>query len=79
MGQEVLKSSQHGLFSNIDQVNCFSDRIIEDTVSKCEILSSVDDIIEHIPVLSAQHAFKVYNCLCVVFKGLQQESQDQYA
>ena len=34
MRQEVIKSSQHCFFSNIDQITCFSDHIIEDTVSQ---------------------------------------------
>ena len=36
-------------------------------------LFSVDDIIEQIPVLGVQHAFKVYDCLCEVFTDLQQK------
>ena len=77
MLQEVINSSQHCFFSNIDQITCFSESIIEDTLSQCDFLFSVDDIIEQIPVLSVQHAFKVYDCLCVVFTDLQQENQDQ--
>ena len=77
MRQAVLQSSQHCFYSNIDQITGFTDRIIEDTTSKCDFLFSVDDIIEQIPVLSVQHAFKVYDCLCEVFTDLQQESLEQ--
>ena len=78
MHQEVIKSSQHwGLFSNIDQITCLSDRIIEDTVSDVIFLCTVDDIIKQIPIVSVQHIYKVYNCLCVVLTDLHQESQDQ--
>ena len=77
MRQAVLQSSQHCFYSNIDQITGFTNRIIEDTTSKCDILCSVDDIIEQILVLSVQHAFKVYHCLCEVFTDLQQESLEQ--
>ena len=77
MRQAVLQSSQHCFYSNIDQITGFTDRIIEDTTSKCDFLFSVDDIIEQIPVLSVHHAFKVYDCLCEVFTDLQQESLEQ--
>ena len=75
--QAVLQSSQHCFYSNIDQITGFTDRIIEDTTSKCDFLFSVDDIIEQISVLSVQHAFKVYDCFCEVFTDLQQESLEQ--
>ena len=81
MRQAVLQSSQHCFYSNIDQITGFTDRIpvIEDTTSKCDFLFSVDNIIVQIPVLSVQHAFKVYDCLCEVFTDLQQESLEQYS
>ena len=72
MRQAGLQSSQHCFYSNIDQITGFTDRIIEDTTSKCDFL-----IIEQIPVLSVQHAFKVYDCLCEVLTDLQQESLEQ--
>jgi len=77
MRQAVLQSSQHCFYSNIDQITGLTDHIIEDTTSTCDFLFSVDDIIEQIPVLSVQHAFKVYDCLCEVFTNLQQESLEQ--
>ena len=40
MRQEGINSSQHCFFSNIDQITCFSDRIIGDTVSLCGLLFS---------------------------------------
>ena len=68
--QKIPKSSP-------GQITGFTDHIIEDTTSKCDFLFSVDDIIEQISVLSVQHAFKVYDCLCEVFTDLQQESLEQ--
>ena len=51
--------------------------IIDDTVSKCEFLFSVDDVIEKVPVLSAQHALKVYDGLCKVLTDLQKQISDE--
>ena len=45
MRLEILKSNHHCFFTDIDQITCFSDSIIDDTVSKCDFLFSVDDII----------------------------------
>ena len=75
--QAVLQSSRQCFYSNIDQITGFTDCIIEDTTSKCDFLFTVDNIIVQIPVLSVQHAFKVYDCLCEVFTDLQQESLEQ--
>lgn len=77
MRLEILKSNHHCFFTDIDQITCFSNSIIDDTVSKCEFLFSVDDIIEKVPVLSVQHAFKVYDCLCRVFTDLQEQITDE--
>ena len=77
MRLEILKSNHHCFFTDIDQITCFSNSIIDDSVSKCEFLFSVDDIIEKVPVLSVQHAFKVYDCLCRVFTDLQQQITDE--
>ena len=61
----------------IYQIRCFSNSIIDKTVSKCEFLFSVDDIIEKVPVLSVLHAFKVYDCLHRVFTDVQQQIRDE--
>ena len=77
MRLEILKSNHHCFFADIDQITCFSNSIIDHTVSKCEFLFSVDDITEKVPVLSVQHSFKVYGCLCRVFTDLQQQISDE--
>jgi len=77
MRLEILQSNHHCFFADIDQITGFSNSIIDHTVSKCEFLFSVDDIIEKVPVLSVQHAFKVYDCLCRVFTDLQQQISDE--
>ena len=80
-GEDALRNlkvkSSLFFFTDIDQITCFSNSIIDDSVSKCEFLFSVDDIIEKVPVLSVQHAFKVYDCLCRVFTDLQQQITDE--
>ena len=63
--------------SLLQQMRLEWESIIDDTVSKCEFLFSVDDIIEKVPVLSVQHAFKVYDCLCRVFTDLQEQITDE--
>ena len=65
------------LGSLLQQMRLEWESIIDDTVSKCEFLFSVDDIIEKVPVLSVQHAFKVYDCLCRVFTDLQEQIADE--
>ena len=51
---------------------------MDDTFSKYEFLFSVDDIIERVPVLSVQHAFKVYDCFCGVFTDVQKQIRDEW-
>ena len=77
MRLEILKSNHHCFFTDINQITGFSNSIIDDTVCKCEFLFSVDDIIEKVPILSVQHAFKVYDCLCRVFTDVQQHIGDE--
>ncbi|KAK2546742.1 hypothetical protein P5673_033619 [Acropora cervicornis] len=77
MQLEILKSNHHCFFADIDQITCFSNSISDDTVSKCELVFSVDDIIEKVPVLSVQHAFKVYDCLHRVFTNVQEQIRDE--
>ena len=48
MRLEILKSNHHCFFTDIDQITCFSNSIMDDTVSKCEFLFSVDEIIEKV-------------------------------
>ena len=59
------------------QITSFSNSIIDDIVSKCEFLFSVNDIVEKVPVPSVQHAFKVYDCLCRVFTDVQRQIRDE--
>ena len=77
MHLEILQSNHHCFFTDIDQITCFSNSIIDDTVSKCELVFSVDDIIEKVLVLSVQHAFKVYDCLHRVFTNVQKQIRDE--
>ena len=77
MHLQILKSNHQCFFTDIDQITSFSDSIIDDTVSKCKLVFSVDAINETVPVLSVQHAFKVYDCLCRVFTDVQQHIRDE--
>ena len=77
MHLEILKSNNHCVFTDDWSNSCFSNSIIDNTVSKCEFLFSADDIIEKVPVLSAQHAFKVYDCRRRVFTDVQQQIRDE--
>ena len=77
MHLEILKSNHHSFFTDIDQITSFSNSIIDDTVSKCELVFSLDDITEKVPVLNVQHAFKVYDCLHRVFTNVQQQIRDE--
>ena len=38
MHLEILKSNHHCFFTDIDQITCFSNSIMDDTVSKYEFL-----------------------------------------
>ena len=77
MHLQILKSNHQCFFTDIDQITCFSNSIIDDIVSKCELVFSVDAITEKVPVLSVLHAFKVYDCLHRVFTNVQQQIRDE--
>ncbi|KAJ7374425.1 hypothetical protein OS493_007531 [Desmophyllum pertusum] len=72
MRQEVLESNPHFFYSNVDNVTCFTNQLIDDTILKCDSLFSVDDILEMLPVWNVDHAHKIYSCLCNVFADLHE-------
>ena len=79
LGEDTLRSLKikSSLLFYRHQTISFSNSIIDDIVSKCEFPFSVDDIIEKVSLLSVQHAFKVYDCLCRVFTDVQQQIRDE--
>ena len=40
----LLESSPKLFYSNVDNVACFTNQLIEDTVYKCDSISSVEDV-----------------------------------
>ncbi|KAJ7378948.1 hypothetical protein OS493_019646 [Desmophyllum pertusum] len=58
MRQGVLESNPHFFYSNVDNVTCFTNQLIDDTILKCDSLFSVDDILEMLPVWNVDHAHK---------------------
>ncbi|KAJ7374607.1 hypothetical protein OS493_004945 [Desmophyllum pertusum] len=75
MRQEVLESNPHFFYSNVDNVTCFTNQLIDDTILKCDSLFSVDDILEMLPVWNVDHAHKIYSCLYNVFADLMNKSE----
>ena len=46
--EELLKTNPKLFYSNIDNVTCFTNRLIQETVSKCDLPCSVEDILEKV-------------------------------
>ena len=49
---------------------CFTSELIENVVSKCDSLFSVEDILEELSVWKVDHAHEIFSCLCNVFPDL---------
>ena len=73
MREELQPSNLHCLYSSIDQLTCFSNSLIQDVLTKCDHLYSVDDILETVFVWNADHASIIFSCLKGVFEDLQAE------
>lgn len=73
MRDEVVGSNPNLFYGNVDNITCFSNHLIEDTVSKCDALFSVDDILDQLSLWKVDHAHIIYNCLCNVFPDLHKE------
>lgn len=70
MREELLELNPQLFYANIDNVTCFTNQLIENAVSKCDSLFSVEDILEKLSVWKVDHAQKIYSCLCNVFTDL---------
>lgn len=70
MREEIFRSNPKLFYANVDNVTCFSNQLIENAVSKCDSLFSVEDILEKLSVWKVDHAHKIYSCLCNVFPDL---------
>lgn len=67
---ELMVSNPKLFYANIDNVTCFTNELIENVVSKCDSLFSVEDILEKLSVWKVDHAHKIFSCLCNVFPDL---------
>lgn len=64
---ELMESNPKLFYANTDNVTCFTNELIENVVSKCELLFSVEDILEKLSVWKVDHAHEIFSCLCNVF------------
>ncbi|XP_022806642.1 Werner syndrome ATP-dependent helicase-like [Stylophora pistillata] len=71
MRQEFQQSNLHCLYSSVDQLTCFSDSLINETIDNCDKLNSVESILETLSVWNGDHAIKIFDCLKIVFDDLQ--------
>lgn len=71
MRQEFQQSNLHCLYSSVDQLTCFSDSLLNETIDNCDKLNSVESILETLSVWNADHAIKIFDCLKRVFDDLQ--------
>lgn len=67
---ELMESNPKLFYANIDNVTCFTNELIENVVSKCDSLFSVEDILEKLSVWKVDHAHEIFSCLCNVFPDL---------
>lgn len=63
MRQEFQQSNLHCLYSSIDQLTCFSDSLLNETIDNCDKRNSVESILETLSVWNADHAIKIFDCL----------------
>lgn len=72
MREMLLESNPNLFYTNVNNVTCFTNQLIEDAVYKCDSLFSVEDILEKLSVWKVDHAHKIYSncCLCKVFPDL---------
>lgn len=71
MRQEFQQSNLHCLYSSVDQLTCFSDSLINETIDNCDKLNSVESILETLSVWNGDHAIKIFDYLKRVFDDLQ--------
>ena len=65
-----MESNPKLFYANIDNVTCSTNELIENVVSKCDLLFSVEDILEKLSVWKVDNAHEMYSCLCNVFPHL---------
>lgn len=69
-----MQSNPKLFYANIDNVTCFTNELIENVVSKCDSLFSVEDILEKLSVWKVDHA-KSLVVYAMYFQIFQNHSQ----